>query len=81
MSPNERPDLKGTPTPRLLFDPSTQERIGADNAPEQETRTASQRHAERQLREAATEDFCYRANVILHGQDRALELYRIANRD
>lgn len=39
----------------------------------------SRPHDVRAEREAAMEDFCYRANVVLRGPERALELWRAAN--
>lgn len=39
----------------------------------------SRSHETRTERESAMEDFCYRANVVLRGPERALELWRAAH--
>ena len=41
--------------------------------------TATQDAESFALRERAMEDFCYRANVKLHGEEKALRLWKVAN--
>lgn len=60
----------------ILFDSTTGETLNRGIAMD----APNKPHDVRQERERAMEDFCFRMNCILHGEQRALELWRVANK-
>lgn len=62
----------------LTLDVETRE-VSSGGEPVEQPLTSSQQAHIYAERENAIEDACYRANVILHGPEKALRLWRVAN--